>query len=101
MIELTCPVEECIEAAKLRKQSKYMPLIDQINQNTPWKTILLTLEVGVQAFVAHSSRLVFMGLGISSRQTTELCNQIETIAANALTQYTSHQMQYSGTKTEH
>ena len=35
MIELTCPVEEGIEAAKVRVQSKYMPLIDQINWNTP------------------------------------------------------------------
>ena len=81
MIELTCPAEEGMEAAKVRKQSKYMPLIDQINRNTPWKTSLLTLEVGVRGFVAHSSRLVFIRLGISSRQTTELCNQIGTIAA--------------------
>ena len=81
MIELTCPAEEGMYAAKVRKQSKYMPLIDQINQNTPWKTSLLTLEVGVRGFVAHSSRLVFIRLGISSRQTTELCNQIGTIAA--------------------
>ena len=81
MIELTCPAEEGMEAAKVRKQSKYMPLIDQINRNTPWKTSLLTLEVGVRGFVAHSSRLVFIRLGMTSRQTTELCNQIGTIAA--------------------
>ena len=46
MLELTCPAEEGIQAAKLRKQSKYMPLLNNISNGTAWKPILLTLEVG-------------------------------------------------------
>ena len=33
LLELTCPEEEGIQAAKIRKQSRYMPLMDNISRD--------------------------------------------------------------------
>ena len=46
MIELTCPSEENIEVAQLRKQTRYLQLMDQITSNTNWSPLLFTIEVG-------------------------------------------------------
>ena len=81
MLELTCPAEEGIQAAKLRKQSKYMPLLNNISSGTAWKPILLTLEVGARGFVATSTRQVFINLGIQRQAVSELCKKLSTAAA--------------------
>ena len=47
LIELTCPAEEGIQAAKVRKQAQYTPLLENIARMTTWKAMLLTIEVGV------------------------------------------------------
>ena len=81
MLELTCPAEEGIQAAKLRKQSKYMPLLNNISSGTAWKPILLTLEVGARGFVATSTRQVFINLGIQRQAVSELRKKLSTAAA--------------------
>ena len=47
MIELTCPAEEGIEAARVRKQARYEQLTQDI-ANAGWVADLLTIEVGVR-----------------------------------------------------
>ena len=47
IIELTCAAEEGIEAAHIRKESKYLPLIAEITTNSNWKANLFTIEIGV------------------------------------------------------
>ena len=51
LLELTCPAEEGIQAAQLRKQSRYMPLMQNISQSTHWKPLLLTFKVGIRGFL--------------------------------------------------
>ena len=34
LVELTCPVEEGIKAAQVRKEGRYLPLLDNITRNT-------------------------------------------------------------------
>ena len=48
LIELTCPSEENIEVAQLRKQTCYLQLMDQITSTTFWSlhSSLFTIEVG-------------------------------------------------------
>ena len=48
LLELTCPAEEGIEAARARKQAKYKGLVDGINSSKCWSAKLYTLEIGAR-----------------------------------------------------
>ena len=81
LIELTCPAEEGIEAAKIRKQSGCLPLVENISNTSPWKPTLMTVEVGVRGFVASSTHQVFLKLGLQRQQVSALCNKLSATAA--------------------
>jgi hypothetical protein len=51
LLELTCPAEEGIDAAQVRKESKYDGLVRAINDTKTWRARLLTLEVGARGLV--------------------------------------------------
>ena len=55
LIELTCPAEEGMGAAQLRKETKYSALLDSINATNVWKASLWTLEIGARGLVGLSS----------------------------------------------
>ena len=59
LLELTCPAEEGIAAAQIRKQSRYQDLLDEINATKTWKARLLTLEVGARGLVGSSTYHAF------------------------------------------
>jgi len=46
LIELTCPAEEGMAAAQLRKETKYSELLDSINATNVWKASLWTRDRG-------------------------------------------------------
>ena len=81
LIELTCPSEENIEVAQLRKQTRYLQLMDQITSNTNWSPSLYTIEVGARGFIAHSLERTFLRLGISRRILSKVCKRVSIIAA--------------------
>jgi hypothetical protein len=56
LVELTCPAEEGIESASIRKQSRYLQLASNINNDNtkPWQASVFTIEAGARGFVAHS-----------------------------------------------
>ena len=88
LLELTCPAEEGILAARLRKESKYKPLIENISRNTAWKPTLLTLEIGVRGFIAASSQQVLMKIGLKRQSISMLCRKLsETSARCSFTLY--------------
>ena len=68
LIELTCPAEEGIQAAVVRKQSKYTPLAEAISRDTQWKVGLLTIQVGARGFIATSTRSVIAKLGLPAKK---------------------------------
>ena len=78
---ITCPAEEGIEAARIRKQRRYLPVIENISNTSLWKPTLMTVEVGVRGFVASSTHQVFLKLGIQRKQVSALCNKLSTTAA--------------------
>ena len=43
VIELTCPAEEGIENAKLRKETKYLPLISEIRRQNKFTVNFMTV----------------------------------------------------------
>lgn len=84
MIELTCPAEEGMEAASLRKRGRYEGLVQNIrSQNTrsPWTPILMTIELGARGYVAHSTRNCFRRLGLSGSKTSRLCKALSQVMA--------------------
>ena len=81
LIELTCPSEENIEEAQLRKENRYLQLMDQITTTTNWSPLLFTIEVGVRGFVAHSLERTLLRLGISRRIISKSCKNVSIIAA--------------------
>ena len=58
LIELTCPAEEGMRSAQLRKETKYSELLDSINATTVWTASLWTLEIGARVLVGLLSRLL-------------------------------------------
>jgi Reverse transcriptase (RNA-dependent DNA polymerase) len=81
MIELTCPAEEGIEAAKIRKQARYAPLLENIATMTSWKAMILTIEVGARGFVATSTYQVFTQLGFNRQKISALCKRLSITSA--------------------
>ena len=71
LIELTCPAEENIQSAAIRKQSRYIPLQQLIHDTTneQWSSTCLTIEAGARGFVAQSFKKCFRQLGLSALRT--------------------------------
>ena len=80
LIELTCPAEEGMAAAQLRKETKYSELLDNINATNVWKASLWTLEIGARGLVGLSSHKTFVRLGFTSSQAKALCKRLSLVA---------------------
>ena len=81
LIELTCPAEEGIEAAQVRKQARYLPLMNNIAIISSWKPLLFTLEVGVRGFIATSTQQVFQKLGLPRDDVSRLLKKLSATVA--------------------
>ena len=81
MIELTVCAEEGVAAAQIRKESRYQSLLDGISELGTWKPWLLTLEIGARGLVASRAYRTFKTLGLSPRETKNLCKTLSVVAA--------------------
>ena len=82
LIELTCPAEEGIAAANVRKITRYTPLQTSINSGGHgWTAILITIEVGARGFVARSTFRCLARLGVSPRPKAQLAKTLSLVAA--------------------
>jgi len=79
LLELTCPAEEGIAAAQVRKTSRYKKLLEDIDATNTWKARLLTLEVGARGLVGSSTYRAFRLLGFSAAQTKSLVKALSEI----------------------
>lgn len=61
-MELTCPAEEGIEAAKTRKEERYFPL-KCASKDRKWDSQVITLEVGARGYVARTVPRTLKRLG--------------------------------------
>ena len=84
LVELTCPAEEGIEAASIRKHSRYLQLASNINNDNTklWQASVLTIEAGARGFVAHSMMVFLKKIGFSPRRARAICKNISLICAN-------------------
>jgi hypothetical protein len=80
--ELTCPAEEGISEAKLRKESRYADLANKLrNSQNPWLVHILTLEVGARGFVGRSTYKFLRKIGLSCHAAKISCRQVSEVAA--------------------
>ena len=79
LLELTCPAEEGIAAAQLRKECRYADLLAQINNTKTWKARLLTLEVGARGLVASTTYRAFRVLGLTTPQAKSLVKTLSEV----------------------
>jgi hypothetical protein len=80
--ELTCPAEEGIAEAKLRKLSRYADTADAIRGlSHPWTVHVLTLEVGARGFVGRSTYTFLRKVGFTAVAAKSTCRQISEVAA--------------------
>jgi hypothetical protein len=79
-VELTCPAEEGIEDARVRKKAKYSDLI-HASKNRKWSAELLTIEVGARGFVARTLPYMLKRLGRCPRIVNMDCKIISSIVA--------------------
>jgi hypothetical protein len=78
LIELTCPAEEGIEAAHIRKDARYLNLAG-LCRDCGWSPTTFSVEVGARGFVGHSLRRCLSALGVT--QTGELYKSVSMVAA--------------------
>lgn len=80
LLELTCPAEEGIDNARIRKKKRYNDLLEDINKtNNAWTAMLFTLEVGARGYIAKSVRYCFRRLGLPNRQINSLLKHLAKI----------------------
>ena len=80
--ELTCPAEEGVQEARLRKQSRYVDLAESIRGlKHPWTVHVLTLEVGARGFVARSTYSFLRKIGFSALSAKYTCRHVSEVAA--------------------
>ncbi len=81
LMELTVCAEEGIDAAQLRKESKYTHLLEEINEAKCWRAQLFTLEIGARGLVSSRAYGTFTKLGLTGRSAKKLCKGLSTVAA--------------------
>lgn len=79
-IELTCPAEEGIDSAQVRKQARYFDLNCKA-KDKGWSASTLTIEVGARGFVARTLPGLLRKLGRTPKQINADCKAISDIAA--------------------
>jgi len=80
LIELTCPAEEGMKAAEIRKIARYSELMAQI-KTAGWTPHLFTVEVGARGFVGRSTIHCLKKLGLSSRTIRQTHKDLSEIVA--------------------
>ena len=80
IVELTCPVEENMEAAHVHKSAKYPGLLAECNVQG-WTGHVLPVEVGARGFVGSSVRRALKQLGISASQCRQAVKALSRTAA--------------------
>ena len=81
MIELTCPAEEGIEAAALRKETRYQELQVAIKAWAECK--YFTIEVGARGLVGLRVHKVLLRIGLTPTAAKALCQRLSAVVARA------------------
>jgi hypothetical protein len=79
-IELTCPAEEGIQSAQIRKEARYINLKKIIGYRIYWAETI-TIEAGARGYVARNIPRLLKQLGRKPRDVSKDVKQISSISA--------------------
>ena len=79
-VELTCPAEEGIEAAQVRKEGRYFSLKCE-GKDRQWDSRVITLEVGTRGFVARTVPRFLKQLGRLPKQVKDDMRNLSNLVA--------------------
>ena len=79
-IELTCPAEEGIQSAQIRKEARYINL-KTVAGNRNWKAETITIEAGARGYIARNIPRLLKQLGRKPRDVSKDVKQISSISA--------------------
>ena len=82
LVELTVPHEDNIEAASIRKNDRYEPLIEECEE-AGWKATHYSVEVGCRGFVGSRLQRWFHKIGLNSRECSAAIKDIQRTVENA------------------
>ncbi len=99
LIELTCPAEEGIEAAQVRKIARYTDLVKEINRSG-WSANQFAIEVGARGYVALSTPRCLKRLGMRPGAINGVSESYLRSQPDACTRATSHVRRSNGTDIE-
>ena len=71
LVELTCPADENIAPANIRKTARYLPLGALIEANE-WTCKIIPIEVGARGFVARSMNYFLRNVGFTPNASSAL-----------------------------
>ena len=74
-------MREGLDEAQRRKEFRYGPLVQAINELKTWKCHLRTVEIGARGLVASRAYRAFVSLGILPREARKLCKSLSIAAA--------------------
>jgi hypothetical protein len=81
LIELTCPAEEGIDAARSRKEAKYNKHLVPLIKRNGWAPILMTVEVGARGCPGRSLRKCLRRVGLKNTLTGTVVKAVSLTAA--------------------
>lgn len=81
LIELTCPADEHIAAANIRKAARYLSLGARIEFNKKWSCKIIPIEVGARGFVARSLNYFLRNIGFTPNTSSALCKTVSLTVA--------------------
>lgn len=80
LVELTCPAEENMELANIRKATKYADLATECRLNG-WTVHLMPVEVGARGFVGKSTSRCLTRFGLAGPNWRRAIQQLSSISA--------------------
>jgi hypothetical protein len=80
LVELTCPADENIAAANIRKTARYLPLGTLIEANE-WNYKIIPIEVRARGFVARSMKYFLRNVGFTPNASSALCKSVSLTVA--------------------
>lgn len=82
LVELTVPHEDNIQAAADRKDERYAPLLEELDE-AGWKAKHYPVEIGCRGYVGHRTKNWLFSMGMPNKQVTSIINDLQATAEQA------------------
>ena len=77
LVELTCPHEDNVDAAQVRKDERYEALVRECNEDAGWRATHFPVEVGCRGYIGGRLVKWFNFIGVGCRQKNTVVKEIQ------------------------